>query len=119
MELKIDDKLLSFTEAMKIRKRLCASMRDVCKNCPLSSDNNDTTKSCDDFMLDHPDMAELILKEWMVEHPLKTNKDKFAEVFGEIQKYDDECEHHCSTRPCQSCDWWLQEYVEPDKAKVE
>lgn len=31
METKIDDTPLSFTEAMKIRKRLCASMRDVCE----------------------------------------------------------------------------------------
>ena len=106
MELKIDDKPLSFAEAMKIRKRLCASMRDVCKNCPLSSDNNDTTESCDDFMLDHPDIAEPILKEWMAEHPLKTNKDKFAEVFGEIEKFG-KCKFAiCSAVPCSRCDWW-------------
>lgn len=115
METKIDDKPLNFTEAMKIRKRLCASMRDVCKNCPLSSDNNDTTKSCDDFMLDHPDMAEPILKEWMAEHPLKTNKDKFAEVFGEIERFG-KCEIiDCSTVPCLECGWWNREYVEPNK----
>lgn len=115
METKIDDEPLSFAEAMKIRKRLCTSMRDVCKNCPLSSDNNDTTESCDDFMLDHPDMAELILKEWMAEHPLKTNKDKFAEVFGEIERFG-KCEIiDCSTVPCLECGWWNREYVEPNK----
>ena len=115
MELKIDDKPLSFAEAMKIRKRLCASMRDVCVNCPLSSDNNDTTESCDDFMLDHPDMAEPILKEWMAEHPLKTNKDKFVEVFGEIERFG-KCKFvNCSAIPCNKCDWWQQEYVEPYK----
>nr|DAJ55828.1 MAG TPA: hypothetical protein [Caudoviricetes sp.] len=115
METKIDDKPLSFAEAMKIRKRLCTNMRDVCGNCPLSSDNNDTTESCDDFMLDHPDMAELILKEWMAEHPLKTNKDKFAEVFGEIEKFG-KCKFAiCSAVPCSRCDWWQQEYVEPYK----
>lgn len=119
METKIDDKPLSFAEAMKIRKRLCTNMRDVCGNCPLSSDNNDTTKSCDDFMLDHPDMAELILKEWMAEHPLKTNKDKFAEVFGEIERFG-KCKFvNCSAVPCIGCGWWQQEYVEPYKVKVE
>ena len=115
METKIYDKPLSFTEAMEIRKRLCLSMRDVCGNCPLSLNNNGMTLHCDDFMMDHPDMAEPILKEWLAEHPVKTNRDKLIEVFGEIQKYDDKCEHHCSDRPCQSCDWWLQEYVEPYK----
>lgn len=115
METKIDDKPLNFTEAMKIRKRLCASMRDVCKNCPLSSDNNDTTESCDDFMLDHPDMAEPILKEWVAEHPAKTNRDKFAEVFGEIERFG-KCEIiDCSTVPCLECGWWNREYVEPNK----
>lgn len=111
METKIYDKPLSFTEAMKIRKRLCASMRDRCVNCPLSSDNNDTTESCDDFMLDHPDMAEPILKEWLAEHPVKTNRDKFTEVFGK-------CEFViCSVVPCSKCDWWDQEYVEPFEEK--
>lgn len=114
---KSNDKPLSFTEAMKIRKRICLSMRDVCMYCPLSSYNNDTTKSCDDFMLDHPDMAEPILKEWAMEHPVKTNRDKLIEVFGEIQKYDDKCKNHCSTIPCKSCNWWKQEYVEPFKEK--
>ena len=117
METKSDNKPLSYQEAMKIKKRICQSMRGVCVYCSLSSHNNDTTKSCDDFMLDHPDMAEPILKEWMAEHPAKTNWDKLIEVFGEIQKYDDKCEHRCSARPCQSCDWWLQEYVEPYKEK--
>lgn len=109
MELKINDKPLSFAEAMKIRKRLCTSMRDVCENCPLSSYNNYTAKPCDDFMTDHPDMAEPILKKWVTAHPVKTNRDKFTEVFGK-------CEFViCSVVPCSKCDWWDQEYVEPEK----
>lgn len=111
METKSDNKPLSFTEAMKIRKRLCASMRDVCKNCPLSSDNNDTTKSCDDFMLDHPDMAEPILKEWMVEHPVKTNKDKLNEMLLEVFGVP------YATIALMRPDWWQQKYVEPYKEK--
>lgn len=117
VETKSDNKPLSFTEAMKIRKRLCASMRDVCENCPLSSDNNDTTKSCDDFMLDHPDMAEPILKEWAAEHPVKTNRDKFTEVFGEIEKFG-KCKFAiCSAVPCSRCDWWQEEYIDPKESE--
>lgn len=111
METKIYDKPLSFTEAMKIRKKLCTSMRDVCENCPLSSHNNDTVKPCDDFMIDHPDMAEPILKEWMAEHPLKTNKDKLNEmllkVFG--MPY--------TITVLKDPKWWQQEYVEPYEEK--
>lgn len=115
MKTKSNDKPLSFKEAMKISKRLCTSMRDVCENCPLSSYNNYTAKPCDNFMMDHPDMAEPILKKWATAHPVKTNMDKLIEVFGEIQKYDDGCKNHCSTIPCKSCNWWQQEYVEPYK----
>lgn len=79
--------------------------------CSLSSHNNDTVKPCDDFMLDHPDMAEPILKEWMAEHPLKTNKDKLNEmllkVFG--MPY--------TITVLKDPKWWQQEYVEPYEEK--
>lgn len=111
MGTKIDDKPLSYQEAVKIRKRICLSMRDVCMYCPLSSYNNDTTKSCDDFMLDHPDMAEPILKEWAAEHPVKTNKDKLNEMLLEVFGVP------YATIALMRPDWWRQEYVEPYKVK--
>lgn len=121
LETKIDDKPLSYQEAMDIYKRLCEyhCKRNLCRECPISSFKNYTRKRCQDFTIEDPGVAEPILKQWAAEHPVKSNRDKFVEFFGEIQKYDGECEHHCATVPCQSCDWWHQEYVEPDKAKVE
>ena len=111
METKSDNKPLSYQEAMKIKKRICQSMRGVCGYCSLSLHNNGTTKSCDDFMLDHPDMAEPILKEWIAEHPAKTNKDKLNEmllkVFG--MPY--------TITVLKDPKWWQQEYVEPFKGK--
>lgn len=42
---------------------------------------------------------------------MKTNRDKFTEVFGK-------CEFViCSVVPCSKCDWWDQEYVEPFEEK--
>lgn len=111
METKSDNKPLSYQEAMKIKKRICQSMRGVCVYCSLSSHNNDTTKSCDDFMLDHPDMAEPILKEWMAEHPLKTNKDKLNEmllkVFG--MPY--------TITVLKDPKWWQEEYIDPKESE--
>lgn len=117
METKIEDKPLSYQEAMDIYKRLCEHhhKRSSCKECPVSSSKNYTKKLCRDFLIENTDKAEPILKQWAAEHPVKTNMDKLIEVFGEIQKYDDKCKNHCSTIPCKSCDWWLQEYVEPYK----
>lgn len=119
MGTKIDDKPLDFKEAMGIYKRLCEYQhkKDSCRECPVSSFKNYANKVCRDFIIDNSDIAESILKEWAVEHPIKTNRDKLIEVFGEMPKYDDECKNHCSTIPCQSCNWWLQEYVEPYKVK--
>lgn len=121
METKIYDKPLSFQETMDIYKRLCEHhhKRSSCKECPVSSSKNYTKKLCRDFLIENTDKAEPILKQWAAEHPVKTNRDKLIEVFGEIQKYDDKCKNHCSTIPCKSCNWWLQEYVEPFKGKVE
>lgn len=117
METQIDDKPLSYQEAMDIYKRLCEyhCKRNLCRECPISSFKNYTRKRCQDFTIEDPGVAEPILKKWLAEHPVKTNRDKFVEFFGEIQKYDDECEHHCATVPCTSCNWWHQEYVEPEK----
>lgn len=105
MELKIDDKPLDFKEAMEIKKRMCETTGYKCENCCIASD----TDSCNYFFVNDADEAEVTLKEWAAEHPAKTNRDKFTEVFGK-------CEFViCSVVPCSKCDWWDQEYIEPNK----
>lgn len=107
METKIDDRPLSFTEAMRIKKRICETASGKCENCYIASDMD----CCNDFFMNYTDNAESILKKWATEHPAKTNRDKFAEVFGK-------CEFViCSVVPCSNCDWWDQEYVEPFEGK--
>lgn len=122
MGTKIDEPL-SYQEAMRIFKKLCKNEEKFgCleRECPLYHPYRDELHlTCFYALHEYSDEIEPILKKWLAEHPVKTNRDKFVEFFGEIQKYDDECEYHCVTVPCQSCDWWHQEYVEPEKAKVE
>lgn len=117
METKIDDKPLSYCRAIEIWNKLCNSYneKECIEKCPLHFNQNKYGVRCEVILKKHPSEAETILKKWAAEHPVKTNRDKFVEFFGEIQKYDDECEYHCATVPCQSCGWWQQEYVEPEK----
>ena len=119
MKTKIDDKPLSYCRAIEIWNKLCNSYneKECIEKCPLHFNQNKYGVRCEVILKKHPSEAETILKQWAAEHPVKTNRDKFVELFGEIQKYDDGCEHHCATVPCQSCDWWHQEYVEPCKEK--
>ena len=119
METKIDDKPLSYCRAIEIWNKLCNSYneKECIEKCPLHFNQNKYGVRCEVILKKHPSEVETILKKWAAEHPVKTNRDKFVEFFGEIQKYDDECEHHCATVPCQSCDWWHQEYVEPFEEK--
>ena len=110
---KSNDKPLNYQEVTSIYKRLCEHQhkKDSCRECPVSSFKNYTNKVCRDFIIDNSDIAEPILKKWAAEHPVKTNRDKFTEVFGK-------CEFViCSVVPCSKCDWWDQEYVGPYKEK--
>lgn len=118
METKIDDKPLSYQEAMKISRRMCKSYEE-CGGCPLDYRLDDNDKTCWDALRDDSNEVEKVMKKWAAEHPVKTNRDKFVEVFGEIERFG-KCEIiDCSTVPCLECGWWNREYVEPDKAKVE
>lgn len=115
METKIDDKPLSFKEAMEIKKKICESVIGACSNCPIAN----SADECIEFFTCHSGEAETFLKQWTAERPTKTNRDKFVEVFGEIERFG-KCEIiDCSTVPCLECGWWNREYVEPEKAKVE
>ena len=113
METKIGDKPLSYQEAVKIKQRICNSY--ICANCPLDSKNNGLSKGCFYAFVQNPKETEKFLKQWTAERPTKTNRDKFVEVFGEIERFG-KCEViDCSTVPCLDCNWWLREYVEPEK----
>lgn len=120
---KIDDKPLSYQEAMRIFKKLCKNEEKFgCleRECPLYHPYRDELHlTCFYALLEYSDEIEPILKKWLAEHPTKTNRDKFVEVFGEIERFG-KCEIvDCSTVPCLECGWWNREYVEPDKAEVE
>lgn len=66
-----------------------------------------------------------ILETWAEEHPKKTNREKFKEVFGITlpsikslgqcsEKRMEECINNGEI-PCDDCEWWNEEYKEPAK----
>ena len=106
VETKVDDKPLGYQEAMEIYKKICNNTAE-CINCLLSSDNNGTQISCQDFLRNCPGKAEPILKKWLAEHPIKTNEQKINEMFLETFgiSYATALAHP---------DWWQQEYKNID-----
>ncbi len=113
METQIVDKPLSYQEAAKIKQEICHG-HPTCINCPLDSKNNGLSKGCFYAFVQNPKETEEFLKQWTAERPTKTNRDKFVEVFGEIERFG-KCEIiDCSTVPCLECGWWNREYVEPN-----
>ena len=72
--------MAEFVTVMEERKRMCKEF--VCDKCPLGNHNISSVSSCVGWMCSHPAEAERIIMKWASEHPIKTNRQKFKEVFG-------------------------------------
>lgn len=108
-------------DAVKFLKewgRMCDSF-EGCQGCGLSDIFGTTEGTC--WVAAHPkeavDMVEAIEK-WSNEHPIKTNAQKFEELF------DCKCDRRtcppilidCLKIECTEClKWWDKEYIEPYK----
>lgn len=69
--------MLNAVEFIKTRKRMCDSIHS-CAACELGS----LDYGCRDFTDAEPERAVEIVENWGKRHPLKTNREKFEEVFG-------------------------------------
>ena len=58
--------------------RMCDTYPD-CKSCEVPTK---FLGQCRTWCLEFPEEAVAIVEKWRKEHPLKTNADKFKEVFG-------------------------------------
>ena len=68
---------------VKEHRRMCGKyIKYSCKHCKLSSNNNGFHLVCDRFIFENPEEAVEIVENWSKEHPVKTNRQKFEEVFG-------------------------------------
>lgn len=109
--------MAEFIEVFKQRKRMCESYTDQfgithCEMCTMCK-----IPSCSYYIFSHPQEAESIIMKWAEEHPIKTNADKFKEVFGVEPNRKGcagiQCPKGCAD--CANCNmygFWEQEYKE-------
>lgn len=76
----------------------CTSSK--CAICPLSMDNNETSKLCPEFERTEPEKVIALVEKWSKEHPQKTMLQDFLEKHPDAPLYDDDgiprrvCPHH-------------------------
>ncbi len=61
--------------------RMCNKMCPKCEECPLALKNNGKRGYCYDLVRRSPDKASEIILKWCEEHPIKTRREKFLEMF--------------------------------------
>lgn len=69
--------MAEFQKVVKEKERMCDKY--LCASCPLGKTNN---KYCSGWIVANPKQAESIIMGWAAEHPIKTNRMRFEEVFG-------------------------------------
>lgn len=108
---------MTIQEMARIYKRICKVYHaGYCEGCPLIARNFTDATDCLNAIILHPDEYEKALLNWAKENPAPTNRDKFLEVFGDRNYESKGCEGmECEAMPCYGCDWWDEEYIEPEK----
>lgn len=71
--------MAEYKEVIKQFIRMCDA-QEICQKCPVNETRGLLT--CWRALADKPDKMEEIVMQWVEEHPLITNRDKFREVFG-------------------------------------
>ena len=70
--------MAEFQAVIRERQRMCSSY-NTCRQCYI---NDLLTDTCAAWIMKNPEATERIVMQWAAEHPVKTNRDKFKEVFG-------------------------------------
>lgn len=95
----------------------------LCRDCPISSDNNKMSIDCNKFQRKYPEQAVEIVQKWSDEHPQKTRLELFYENYpnaphhdgvpnacvgafgyeGYAERHTDECEFCQECYMCRKC----------------
>lgn len=93
--------MAEFTKVANEYQRMCDNTG--CVTCPINAERDGV--ACGYWILRNPEKTEGIVMKWSIDHPIKTNKMKFKEVFG--FDYTDE---FCATY--RETEWLNAEYKE-------
>lgn len=66
---------------LKEKNRMTKSCKINCENCQISSDNNKTDLSCEEFENAYPNKAIEIVQAWSDEHQVETRAEHFMKMF--------------------------------------
>lgn len=106
--------MAEFTEVAKEIARMC---KGGCMNCILGPVGNKYNLQCIDFIAQYPNETEWLIQDWARRHPVKTNRDKFKEMFG-IDLDDASCAGFRCDGDCDGCEhegFWNRAYKEVEK----
>lgn len=112
--------MAEFVEVIKHKKRMCKER--ACGLCEIGNGCM-SGQHCNSYMMENPEKAEEIIMKWAEENSVKTNADKFKEVFG-VDIFKDTI-HNCAgirrnANKCEECKYngfWIKEYIEPKEDK--
>ena len=107
-------------KCLKERIRMCSSLN--CCECPLCAENNEMQVNCQEAEKNHTEKAVAIVEKWSAEHPAKTRKSEFLEVYPDAQILENGAiqicpiliekskKFNCRTS-CDTCrkEYWLSE----------
>ena len=71
--------MAEFKEVIKQFNRMC-DVHEICQKCPVNETRGLLT--CWRWCFEEPEKAEELVMNWAKEHPPKSNRDKFKDVFG-------------------------------------
>lgn len=104
---------------LKEKNRMTKSCKINCENCPISSDNNKTDLSCEEFENTYPNKAIEIVQRWSDERQVETRAEHFMKMFPNAPTWKGRpflCVSHlskkvsCEASTCKKC--WNEPYTE-------
>lgn len=93
---------------LKTKERICRHYKGDtilhCVGCPLLY-KDDRSIGCGGYEEYYPEDAIMIVEKWGINNPIKTNWDKFKEVFSDV--FDENSSILTTSIPAS---WWEDEY---------